>query len=105
MGGTKTVPLCLDCHGKVHDRKAFSASELTKLALARKKAKSERVGQVPFGYTLADDGVSLEPEITEQVGIAIMQQLKSEVHTLRSIARELEQQDIATKEGQPHGNQ
>jgi hypothetical protein len=30
MGGTKTVPLCLKCHGKVHEVKRLSISELTK---------------------------------------------------------------------------
>jgi len=29
-GGTKTIPLCLACHGKAHSRKAMSHPELTK---------------------------------------------------------------------------
>jgi DNA invertase Pin-like site-specific DNA recombinase len=74
-------------------------SERTKGALAHKKAKSERVGQVPFGYSLADDGVTLVPDAREQEVIGIIRQLKSDGYTLREIATELERQGIKTKEG------
>ncbi len=35
MGGTTTVPLCTDCHSKVHG-KAMAASSLTRLGIMRK---------------------------------------------------------------------
>lgn len=37
-GGTKTVPLCTDCHSKVHDT-TMATSYLTKLGLMKAKAE------------------------------------------------------------------
>jgi len=48
-GGTRTVPLCEDCHGAVHG-KDLRTSALTRDALAAKKARGERTGQPPFGW-------------------------------------------------------
>jgi len=44
-GGTKTVPLCYTCHGKVHDVKRLDISQLTKEALAVKKSQGVRLGR------------------------------------------------------------
>jgi hypothetical protein len=44
LGGTKTVPLCGECHAKVHGvngAKRAKISELTKAALDAKKARGE----------------------------------------------------------------
>lgn len=43
-GGTKMLPLCSSCHGKVHDSKMISTSELTKAALAKLKARGVKLG-------------------------------------------------------------
>jgi hypothetical protein len=40
-GGTETVPLCLDCHGKAHGRR-MSNSALTKAGLGRAKAAGKK---------------------------------------------------------------
>ena len=45
----------------------------TRAALQTKKAKGERVGYVPFGHRLADDGIHLEIDELEQ---EILQQLR-----------------------------
>ncbi len=61
-GGTKTVPLCLECHAKAHHRrKNMSSSALTKEALAAKKERSAldgtwAVGHPPKGFTVDGDG-------------------------------------------------
>lgn len=43
-GGTKTIPLCAECHGKVHGVSRVNISVLTKEALAKKKAQGVRIG-------------------------------------------------------------
>jgi hypothetical protein len=57
LGGTRTVPLCLGCHGNARGRsKAFrNTAELTKAALAAKRTRGERAGTVPWGWQLAAD--------------------------------------------------
>ena len=51
-------------------------AERTKNALRHKKANSERVGTVPFGYDLAADGITLSPNTDEIEAIAIINQLR-----------------------------
>src|ERR1041384_5403047 len=48
--------------------------ERTTAALAVKRARGERVGQVPYGMKLASDGVALEPDPLEQ---AILVQIRN----------------------------
>ena len=38
-GGTRTLPLCLECHGKVHNKKMHS-SELVKASYARRRKQN-----------------------------------------------------------------
>lgn len=45
LGGTKTVPLCACCHGKIHDIKFLTTSELTKRGLARAKERGIKLGK------------------------------------------------------------
>ena len=54
-GGTKTVPLCVSCHSKAHHRKKnMNTSQLTREALAAKKARGERLGRPPYGFSMMD---------------------------------------------------
>ena len=49
VGGTKTIPLCSICHGRVHGikrTKQINISELTKAGLARAKAMGVRLGGI-----------------------------------------------------------
>ena len=73
--------------------------ERTRAAMQHKKSKLERVGAVPFGFDLDDDGVHLTPNTQEQEIIGLIHQLRSEGYSLRAIADELTRRDIATKEG------
>jgi len=74
-------------------------SERTTAALQHKRAKGERVGKVPFGFDLADDGVNLIPNDTEQRCINDIETLRAKGYSLRSIAGELTRRNITTKEG------
>jgi site-specific DNA recombinase len=73
-------------------------AERTRDALQHKISRRERVGKVRFGFTLADDGVNLIPNEDEQSAIALMQSLRTEGQSLRTIAAELTSRGIPTKE-------
>ena len=98
-GGTRTVPLCLKCHGKVHSVRRMSTRELTKAALAHKKALNQRVGTVPFGWDLSADGTTLLENTAEQQTIATIRALRASGMTLQAIADHLNASCIFTRRG------
>ena len=97
-GGKKTVPLCVRCHSKAHGRK-MGHNRLTKDALQAKKLKGERVGQVPFGYKLAADGILLEPNRDQLRAVKIMKQMRRDGFTLREIASRMKAIGVLTSQG------
>ena len=64
-------------------------SERTRFAMAHKKGNGERVGSVPYGFRLADDGVHLEGLQDEQGAISLARKLRAGGMALRSIAAQL----------------
>lgn len=98
LGGTRTVPLCEDCHGVVHG-KDLRISALTRDALAAKKDRGERTGSVPYGYTLADDGVSLVELPEEQAIIAIARKCAAAGFEPSMIARGLHRRGWRSRTG------
>jgi hypothetical protein len=46
-GGNKTLPLCIICHGKVHNRDFLRIKELQRIGIAKAKAKGVYVGRAP----------------------------------------------------------
>jgi hypothetical protein len=87
-GGAKTVPLCDDCHAKVHDRKRMNISHLTKQALKAKRARGERTGgSVPFGYTVNTQGNTqvLIPNPPEQKTIEEIMDMRQDQVSFRKI--------------------
>lgn len=75
--------------------------ERVKGAMAHKKACNGRVGAVPFGYDLADDGDTLIPNPEEQEIIALMRSLRSAGKSYREIASELTSRGVKPKNGKP----
>jgi site-specific DNA recombinase len=73
-------------------------SERTKLAMCHKKANGERVGTVPFGYDLGEDGRLVE-NASEQAAIGLIRELRSRGLTYRFIAAELESRGHKSKKG------
>lgn len=98
LGGTKTILLCTRCHGKVHSRE-FCTSALTKKAMAVKKANGQRVGTVPYGFDLSDDGVTLVANESEQAVIRDIQTMRADGMSLEKIADTLTYLGIPTKTG------
>ena len=72
-------------------------SERTKAALAHKKSKNERVGRIPFGFSLSGDGVHLEKNGEEQWILREIRSLKEGGLSLRKIAAELNDRGIGNR--------
>jgi site-specific DNA recombinase len=64
-----------------------------------RKAEGRRIGEIPFGWTLADDDKTLIENPEEQRALGLIAFLKQDGHSLRSIADELNARQIATKKG------
>ncbi len=73
--------------------------ERTRFALEYKKRRGERVGNIQYGFRLADDGKHLEPNPLEQQVIARVRRLRAKGKTLRAIAGELNRKAITTRRG------
>lgn len=71
----------------------------TRSALAAKRKRGERVGSIPFGFDLGDDGKSLITNPAEQSAIALMTELRARGASLRRIADELDARGIKPKGG------
>lgn len=99
LGGTRTVPLCSSCHGKVHSRKMINTSTLTKTGLAKMRAQGKRISRTPFGYDLADDGITLVENPTEQAVIDDILTMRARGMSFPKIARSLTERGIPTKRG------
>ena len=73
--------------------------ERTKSALAVKRANGQRVGAVPYGSDLADDGATLVENTTEQAVIREMKAMRARGMKLKQIAADLTARGVPTKTG------
>ena len=76
----------------------FELRRRTKAALAAKKARGERVGTVPYGFTAGPDG-SLVPCPGEQGVIRCVRELRAAGLSLRAIESELARRGILSRSG------
>jgi DNA invertase Pin-like site-specific DNA recombinase len=76
-------------------------SERTTAVLAHLKEQGRRVGRIPYGFDLHEDGVMLVPNKAEQAMAQQMRAWHREGASFREIARRLEHERIPTKEGRP----
>lgn len=76
-------------------------SERTTTAMQFKKAKGERVGSIPYGFILDDDGISLTENVAEQAVIREARELHKGGLSLRKIAAELDKRGFSARNGQP----
>lgn len=74
-------------------------SERTKTALAHKASRGERVGEVPYGYAVAEDGITLVVDAAETEICETLRELKASGLSWREIAVELNARGVATKKG------
>ncbi len=74
-------------------------SERTKTALAHKKARGERVGEVPYGYD-SQDG-KLIPNESEQDTLKVIKALHKKGYSLQAIANTMNAKGYQTKKRKP----
>lgn len=74
-------------------------AERTRTALSHKRSKSERIGQIPYGRRLSEDGLTLVVDEAERKAVAAARRLRSEGWSLRDIAAELTRSGVPTKKG------
>lgn len=98
LGGTKTIPLCERCHGLVHGVNLLHTRRLTKAALAAKRARGERAGAVPYGYSATPEG-RLVLDDAERGVIAVVRELRAAGATLRAVVSELARRGLVSRTG------
>ena len=76
-------------------------SKRTTAALAHKRPNGERVGDIPYGWRLADDGTTVVPVESEQAIIREMEAMRQQGTSYRAIAKELTRLAVPTKKGRP----
>jgi len=77
-------------------------AERVTMAMDHKRRKGERISRrIPYGFTLAADGVKLIPDATEQATLQTIRDLRSAGATLRAIVDHLNHRLIPTKGGKP----
>ncbi len=97
-GGKKTVRLCGKCHGLAHHcNRNMETSTITKAALAAKRSKGERTGEVPFGWQCDNGRLVSVP--SEQAVLLSVRQFRNAGLSLRAIAGILTAFHIPTKKG------
>jgi DNA invertase Pin-like site-specific DNA recombinase len=84
---------------RAYDRVLFGAR--VRAALAERRARGQRIGNVPFGYRLAADGVHLERDPNEQTVVATVRRLAAEGLSQRAIAARLAERGVAGRTGAP----
>ena len=99
-GGTKTIPLCEECHSKAHHRKKnMDTSKLTKEGLAKRKAQGAKLGKAPYGYTKKGNSRVVNEE--EMLVVKEVKSLRNLGKSYRAISSILNEAGYQTRKGTP----
>ena len=71
----------------------------TKAALAVKRARRERTGEIRYGQRLAADGIHVEEHPEEVAVVVLVRELRSRGRTLRAIAADLDARGLTPRSG------
>ena len=97
-GGTKTIPLCCSCHGKVHSPHLLKTSIMTKKAMQKMISEGRYTGgQVKYGYKVVK-GKLVEDE-TEQCAITLIKKYRSLKWSYLKIGRVLKDAGYVSRTG------
>ncbi len=97
--GSAAGRLVLNIMTAVSQWEREAIGERTRDALSFKRRNGERVGNVAYGYRLADDGQHLEPDSGEQEALAEIRRLRRDGLPLRGIAAALNHRQMHTRRG------
>jgi site-specific DNA recombinase len=97
--GTAAGRLVLNVMMSVAQWEREAIGERTRDAMRHKRANGQRVGTVPFGFQVAADGHTLEPNPPEQRTLAILRDCRAAGYTLRQVADEMNRQGFQTRRG------
>jgi hypothetical protein len=75
----------------------------TRQALLAKKARGQRVGQIPFGWRLGEDGRTLVADERERHVIEVVHRLRDRGLSMRKVVRECERRGVVSRSGKPLG--
>ena len=96
--GTAAGRLVLNIMTAVSQWEREAIGERTRDPMSHKRANGERVGTIPFGFRMGEDGLLAE-DAAEQGVLARMRELKAAGRTVREIADELNRQGYTTRRG------
>jgi site-specific DNA recombinase len=97
--GSAAGRLVLNVMASVSQWEREAIGERTRDALRHKRAQGLRAGNVPFGYSLAEDGQTLLACVQEQGVLSAIRRLRHDRASLRAIASELNARGLRTRSG------
>jgi DNA invertase Pin-like site-specific DNA recombinase len=97
--GSAAGRLVLNVMASVSQWEREAIGERTRDALRHKRGQGLRAGNVPYGYSLAEDGQTLLANPEEQQVLTLIRDLRESQQSLRSIASQLNAQKFRTRSG------
>ena len=97
--GSAAGRLVLNIMTAVSQWEREAIGERTRDAMSHKRSNGERVGNLAYGYRLADDGEHLEPDPGEQEALAEIRRLRGDGVPPRGIAATLNHRAYRTRRG------
>lgn len=102
LGGTRVIPLCELCHGKVHSLNREGHSLLIREGLRRRQLAGKFTGVANYGFSYDADG-RLIPNKKEQKIMKIVFSLRKQGSTIREIVDHLQENSIFNRKNKPFG--
>lgn len=98
-GGTRTIPLCVRCHGIVHDIAFTNHSTLVQDAIERRRKAGEIIGTVPFGWRTGSDGKTLVEDERESAVASLVRDMYASGSTCPEIVNVLCERGYKSRRG------
>lgn len=71
------------------------------MAIEHKRSKNERLGKIPYGWRLDEDGKTLVPDVGELEVLALIRHHHQQDLSLRGISKALEEEGILARHASP----
>src|SRR4051812_25752506 len=97
--GSAAGRLVIKIMASVNEWEREAIGERTRDVLQHKRSCGERVGNIHYGFRLADDQKHVEPDPDEQAALATVRALRARHRSLREIAVALNESGLRTRRG------